>query len=160
MEKKKTNKKFIIILVALVVLGASYGSYKYMHSLAHEETDDAQIEKNMNPIIPRVSGYVDKVFIKDNDFVKKGDTLFTIDKRDYQLKIEEASAAMVVAEGSFEVSKADIGSALANISVSDANVQSAGGNIESAKIRLDRIASDYNRYNNLYISHSITKQQY
>jgi len=160
MEKKKTNKKFIIILVALVVLGASYGSYKYMHSLAHEETDDAQIEKNMNPIIPRVSGYVDKVFIKDNDFVKKGDTLFTIDKRDYQLKIEEASAAMVGAEGSFEVSKADIGSALANISVSDANVQSAGGNIESAKIRLDRITSDYNRYNNLYISHSITRQQY
>lgn len=160
MEKKKTNKKFIIILVALVVLGASYGSYKYMHSLAHEETDDAQIEKNMNPIIPRVSGYVDKVFIKDNDFVKKGDTLFTIDKRDYQLKIEEASAAMVGAEGSFEVSKADIGSALANISVSDANVQSAGGNIESAKIRLDRITSDYDRYNNLYKSHSITKQQY
>lgn len=160
MEKKKTNKKFIIILVALVVLGASYGTYKYMHSLGHEETDDAQIEKNMNPIIPRVSGYVDKVYIKDNDFVKKGDTLFTIDKRDYQLKIEEASAAMVGAEGSFEVSKADIGSALANISVSDANVQSAGGNIESAKIRLDRISSDYNRYNNLYKSHSITKQQY
>ena len=52
-----------------------------MHSLSHEGTDDAQIEKNMNPIIPRVSGYVSKVYIKDNDFVKKGDTLFTIDKR-------------------------------------------------------------------------------
>ena len=160
MEKKKTNKNFIIILLTLVVFGASYGTYKYMHSMAHEETDDAQIEKNMNPIIPRVSGYVDKVYIKDNDFVKKGDTLFTIDKRDYQLKIEEASAAMVGAEGNFEVSKADIGSALASISVSDANVQSAGGNIESAKIRLDRITSDYNRYDNLYKSHSITKQQY
>jgi hypothetical protein len=32
MEKKKQIKKFIIILVALVVLGASYGTYKYMHS--------------------------------------------------------------------------------------------------------------------------------
>ena len=160
MEKKKTNTKFIIILVALVVLGGTYGTFKYMHSLSHEETDDAQIEKNMNPIIPRVSGYVDKVYIQDNDFVKKGDTLFTIDKRDYQLKIEEANAAMIGAEGSFEVSRADIGSALANISVSDANVLSAGGNIESAKIRLDRITNDYNRYNNLYNSHSITKQQY
>ena len=160
MEKKKTNKKFIIILVALVVLGGTYGTYKYLHSQSHEETDDAQIETNMNPIIPRVSGYVDKVFIKDNDYVKKGDTLFTIDKRDYLLKIEEASAAVVGAEGSFAVSKADTGSALASISVSDANVQSAGGNIESAKIRLDRATNDYNRYDNLYKSRTITKQQY
>lgn len=160
MEKKKTNTRFILILTVLIVLSGSYGTFKYMHSLSHEETDDAQIEKKMNPIIPRVSGYVDKVYIKDNDFVKKGDTLFTIDKRDYLLKIEEANAAMIGAEGNFEVSKADIGSALANIAVSDANMQSAGGNIESAKIRLGRITSDYNRYNNLYKTHSITKQQY
>ncbi|MND92239.1 Multidrug export protein EmrA [compost metagenome] len=160
MEKKKTNIKFIIILVTLIVLGGTYGTFKYMHSLAHEETDDAQIEKNMNPIIPRVSGYVNKVYIKDNDFVKKGDTLFTIDKRDYELKIEEANAALIGAEGSFEVSKEDINSALASISVSDANVQSAYGNIETAKIRLGRINSDYERYNNLYKKHSITKQQY
>lgn len=160
MEKKKTNTKFIIILVALVILGGTYGTYKYLHSQSHEQTDDAQIEKNMNPIIPRVSGYVDKVYIKDNDYVKKGDTLFTIDKRDYLLKIEEASAAFIGAEGSFEVSKADIGSALASISVSDANVQSAGGNIESAKIRLDRATNDFNRYDNLYKSRTITKQQY
>jgi ABC-type arginine/histidine transport system permease subunit len=76
-----------------------------MHSLAHEETDDAQIEKKMNPIIPRVSGYISKVFVKDNDFVKKGDTLFTIDKRDYQLKIDEATAALLGAEGQYEAAK-------------------------------------------------------
>jgi membrane fusion protein (multidrug efflux system) len=160
MEKKKTNTKFIIILVVLVVLGGTYGVYKYMHSLVHEETDDAQIEKNMNPIIPKVSGYVDKVYVKDNEFVKKGDTLFTIDQRDYQLKIEDAKAGLLAAEGNYEVSKADIGSALANISVSDANVLTAGGNIETAKIRLGRANSDYIRYNNLYKNHSITKQQY
>lgn len=158
--KEKNKYKIYYYPSALVVLGGTYGTYKYIHSQSHEETDDAQIEKNMNPIIPRVSGYVDKVYIKDNDYVKKGDTLFTIDKRDYLLKIEEANAAMVGAEGNFEVSKADIGSALASISVSDANVQSAGGNIESAKIRLGRITSDYNRYSNLYKNHSITKQQY
>ena len=160
MEKKQTNTKFIIILVILVVLGGGYGTYKYLHSLAHEQTDDAQIEKNMNPIIPKVSGYVSKVYIKDNDFVKKGDTLFTIDKKDFQLKIAEATAALAAAEGNFEVSRADISSALASISASDANVQSASGNIESAKIRLAQITSDYNRYNNLYKSHTITKQQY
>jgi len=160
MEKKKTNKKFIIILSVLILSGAIYGTSKYLHSLSHEETDDAQIQKNMNPIIPKVSGYVDKVYVNDNAFVKKGDTLFTIDTRDFQLKIDEASAAVVAAEASFEVAKADIGNAMASISASDANVRSAGGNIETAKIRLGRITSDFNRYDNLFKNHSITKQQY
>jgi len=76
------------------------------------------------------------------------------------LKVEDAKAALVAAESSFEVAKADIGSAVANISVSDANVQSASGNIETAKIRLGRATNDFERYNNLYKNHSITKQQY
>jgi membrane fusion protein (multidrug efflux system) len=160
MEKKQTNKKFILIFSVLILLGGTYGVYKYMHSLAHETTDDAQIEKNMNPIIPRVSGYITKVFVKDNQFVKKGDTLFTIDNRDYIIKVEEAKAALVGAEQGYAVSKADIGTAQANVSVSDANVQSASGNIETAKIRLNRAVNDYERYNNLYKNHSITKQQF
>ena len=160
MEKKKTNAKFIIILLVLILAGGTYGISKYLHSQAHEETDDAQIEKNMNPIIPRVSGYISKVYVKDNDYVKKGDTLFTIDKRDYQLKIEEANAAYLGAESSFESAKEDIGSSMASVAVSDANVQSAGGNIQTAKIRLGRATSDYVRYENLFKNHSITKQQY
>lgn len=160
MEKTQTNKKFIFIFAALLLVGGSYGIYKYMHSLAHESTDDAQIERNMNPIIPRVAGYVTKVYVKDNDFVKKGDTLFTIDNKDYLVKVEEAKAALVSAEGSFEASKADIGTAQANVSVSDANVQSASGSIETAKIRLNRASNDFDRYANLYKNHSITKQQY
>ncbi|CAN1522053.1 EmrA Multidrug resistance efflux pump [Flavobacteriaceae bacterium] len=160
MEKKKSNAKFIIILLVLILAGGTYGISKYLHSQAHEETDDAQIEKNMNPIIPRVSGYINKVYVKDNDFVKKGDTLFTIEKRDYQLKIEEANATYIGAESGYDVAKEDIGSALASIAVSDANVQTAGGNIETAKIRLGRATSDYVRYENLYKNHSITKQQY
>jgi len=159
MENQKSNKKSIIIVV-LILSGLSYGIYKYVHSLSHETTDDAQIEKNMNPIIPRVMGYVTKVYIKDNDFVKKGDTLFTIDNNDYLVKLEDAKAALIAAQGNFEVSKADIGSALASVSVSDANVQSAGGTIETAKIRLGRANNDFERYNNLYKNHSITKQQF
>lgn len=160
MKKKETNKRFILIFGIFILLGGSYGVYKYMHSLAHETTDDAQVEKNMNPIIPRVGGYITKVYVKDNDFVKKGDTLFTIDSRDYAVKVEEARAALIGAEENYAVSKADIGTAQANVSVSDANVQSTVGSIENAKIRLTRATNDYERYANLYKNHSITKQQF
>ncbi|MGQ2984590.1 HlyD family secretion protein [Flavobacterium sp.] len=159
-EKKKTNKKFLIILIVLVVLGGVYGTFKYMHAQAHEETDDAQVERNMNPIIPRVTGYVTKVYVKDNDIVKKGDTLFVIDDKDYVVRVEDAKAALAAAEGNYEVAKADIGTSSANVSVSEANLQSSKGNIEAAKVRLWRADNDFKRFENLYKNHSITKQQF
>ena len=158
--KKNNNKKVPIIIALLVVLATTYGTIKFLHSQSHESTDDAQIEKNMNPIIPRVTGYITKVYVNDNDYVKKGDTLFTIDTKDYLVKLEDAKAALAAAQSNLEVSKADAGSALANVSVSDANVQSAGGNIETANIKLGRTTNDFERYNNLYKNHSITKQQF
>ena len=159
-EKKKTNKKFLSIFAVLIVLGGTYGAYKYIHSLRHEETDDAQVEKNMTPIIPRVAGYITKVYVKDNDFVKKGDTLFTIDNKDYAIKVQEARAAVLGSKSGYAAAKEDIGTAQANVSVSEANVQSAVANIETAKIRLKRATDDFNRYANLYKNHSITAQQY
>lgn len=160
MEKKKTNKKFTFVLIGLVTLGVVYGGYKYMHSLSHETTDDAQVEQNMTPIIPRVTGYIQKIYVKDNQFVKKGDTLFVIDNSDYIVKVEEAKAALLAAESSFEVSKADVGTAQSTVSVSDANAKSSINNIESAQIRLWRATNDFERFENLYKNKSITKQQY
>lgn len=160
MEKKKTNKKFTLILIVIVVLGLCYGGYKYIHSLAHETTDDAQIQQNMNSVIPRVSGYIKKVYVTDNQFVKKGDTLFVIDTQDYLVREKEAEAALLIAQNSLEVSKADTGGALANVSVSSANSKSTENAIEAAKTRLWRATSDFERYENLYNNKSITKQQY
>ena len=160
MEKKKTNKKFTFVLIGLVTLGVVYGGYKYNHSLSHETTDDAQVEQNMTPIIPRVTGFIEKIYVKDNQFVKKGDTLFVIDNSDYIVKVEEAKAALLAAQSSFEVSKADVGTAQSSVSVSDANAKSSVNSIESAQIRLWRATNDFERFEKLYKNKSITKQQY
>ena len=157
---KPKNKKFIFIFLILFVVVLSYATYKYLHSQGHETTDDAQVEKNMTPIIPKISGYITKVFVKDNNFVKKGDTLLTIDNSDFVLKIEEAKASLAAAESNFAVAIADTGSASASVGVSQSNANSATGNIESARIKLSRATNDFNRYKNLYNNQSITKQQF
>ncbi|MDG3583726.1 MULTISPECIES: HlyD family secretion protein [Galbibacter] len=159
-QKKKTNKKFAIIIGALIVIGIIYGAYKFVHSLSHEETDDAQIEANMNPIIPHVGGYIEKVMVTDNDRVKKGDTLFIINDQDYQVKLEQAKAALAAAESQLVVAQASVGSYKANVQTSTAQVSSAKGNIETAEIKLWRAENDFKRYENLYKNHSITAQQY
>ena len=159
-SKKGTNKKFAIVLALLVIVGGGYGVYKYMHGQAHETTDDAQVDKNMSPIIPKVGGYVSKVFVKDNDMVKKGDTLFTIESQDYQVHVEEAEAALLAAQNSLEVSKADVAASSANVGISDATIQSNVGSIDAARIRARQAQNDFVRYQNLYKNQSITKQQY
>ncbi|MEI9934986.1 MAG: hypothetical protein WDM71_09085 [Ferruginibacter sp.] len=61
---QKSSKSFTLVLIALVVLGGWFGITKYIHGQHHEETDDAQIEANISPVIPRVNGYVQQVFVE------------------------------------------------------------------------------------------------
>lgn len=159
-NKKKINKKFILIISVLLLIAIVYIGYKYVHSLSHETTNDAQIQANMVPIIPHVSGYVKEVFVIDNQKVQKGDTLFVIDKSDYLVQLEKARANLLAAQSQLDVSQASIGSYVANVDASVAAVSSAKGNIESAQITLNRAASDFERYKNLYENHSITAQQF
>ncbi|MDN3596630.1 HlyD family secretion protein [Zunongwangia endophytica] len=159
-EKKKSNKKFIIIIGALILVGVVYGGYKFIHSLSHEETDDAQVEANMNPIIPHVSGYVEKVYVSDNQKVKKGDTLLVVDNRDYNVKLQQAKANLAAAKSQVGVAKASIGSYQSNAAASTSQFKSAGGSIKSAEIKLWRATQDFKRYENLFKNHSITEQQY
>src|SRR5437762_11340089 len=91
---KRRNPIFIIILVLLIIGGAWFGISKYYHSLHHEDTDDAQVSADISPVIPRIPGYIKEVRVKDNQQIKKGDTLLILDDRDYKIKLDEAEAAL------------------------------------------------------------------
>ncbi|HEY4147391.1 MAG TPA: HlyD family secretion protein [Chitinophagaceae bacterium] len=157
---KKTNKTFIIVLILLVVGGAWFGITKYIHGQHHEETDDAQVEANISPVIPRISGYVAKVFVKDNQVVKKGDTLLVLDDRDVKIKLDQAEAALATAQSNLGLAKASTSAATANIASTKAGISTIDAQIETAKVNVRRATQDYDRYANLIKDHSITEQQF
>jgi membrane fusion protein (multidrug efflux system) len=157
---KKTNKKFMIILVALVAVGAIYGTVKYTHALHNEDTDDAQVNANISPVIPRIQGFVSEVRVKDNQIVKKGDTLVILDNREMYNKVLQAEAALENAKSGLTVSEANTVAARASATSSMSNVTTANANIEAAKVNVWRATQDYERYANLIKDHSITQQQY
>lgn len=157
---KKRNFVFPIVLAALVIFGGWFGVSKYIHSLHHEETDDAQIEANISPVIPRVSGFVTKVFVSDNQQVKRGDTVMTLDDRDLKIKVEMAEAALATAQSNLGVARATSNAANANITTSQAGITTADAQIEAAKINVWKANQDFTRYSNLIKDHSITQQQY
>jgi len=157
---KKTNKGFLIVLAVLVIGGAWFGISKYNYAQHHEDTDDAQIDANVSPVIPRVSGYVKEVRVKDNQRVKKGDTLIILDDRDYRIKLDQANAALFTAQNNVGVAEASTSAAQANIGTYRASVATIDAQIATAQVNLTRATQDYNRYANLIKDHSITQQQF
>ncbi len=157
---KKSSKAFIIVLALLLVGGGWFGISKYNHSQHHQETDDAQIEANISPVIPRVAGYIKAVLVKDNQPVKKGDTLVILDDRDLALKVLQAEAALTTAHTNLAVAQATTNASKATIASTQSGVGTADAQIELAKINVGRATKDYNRYENLIKDHSITQQQF
>ncbi|OLY91363.1 membrane fusion protein, multidrug efflux system [Cnuella takakiae] len=157
---QKKSKGFLIVLILLVVGGGAFGFTKYNHAQHHEETDNAHIESNISPVIPRVGGYIKDVLVKDNQRVKKGDTLLVIDDRDLQVRLQQAEAALATAKSNLDVARASTSAATANIASSRASIGTIDAQIETAKVNVWRTTQDFNRYENLIKDHTITQQQY
>jgi membrane fusion protein (multidrug efflux system) len=155
MEETKNNRKkkiTRIILVALLVAGSAFGFYKYRQSMQYETTDDAQLDADISPVTVRISGYVKKVYFKDNQQVKKGDTLVTFDDRDLAIKVLQAEAALQNAMASREVAGSNAASA--------SYVGETGiFKIEEIKIRIVNAQKELDRYKKMAADGSATQQQ-
>ncbi len=80
---------------AALLLGA-LGLVIYYHN--RETTDDAEVDGHLVPVASKIYGNVQEVLVNDNQPVKKGQVLVRIDPRDCQAKVDQARAALLVAE--------------------------------------------------------------
>jgi len=153
MEPKKKSKIVPIILTVLLVIGAIFGVKEYMYYSKHVDTDDAQIDGDISPVVARVGGYVNEIKFEENSKVTEGQTLVTLDDRDYKVKLEQAMAGQKGADAGVGVSQSEI-------LATSANTSTAKSNIESAKVKLWQAQKDFDRYANLIKDGSITQQQF
>ncbi|QCX53196.1 HlyD family secretion protein [Elizabethkingia sp. JS20170427COW] len=159
-DKKKISSKFILLLSALVIGGGAFGFYKWQYAQNHQTTDDAQIETNITTVTPRIQAFINEIRVKDNQFVKKGDTLLVLDDTDIQTAVREAEAAVAQAESGIVSAEAQTQASTSTLPITQNQVAAMQANIEAAKAKLWSATQDYNRYHNLYQDHTITKQQF
>jgi len=98
--------------------------------------------------------------VRENQRVKKGDTLLLLDDRELRLKVEETEAALGTAESNLSSAKASTSASQANIATSQVAVGTIDAQIDAAKVNVWRTTQDYNRYANLIQDHSVTQQQF
>jgi len=92
--QRRRNLLILIVAVAVLVIGIFL--WRYLSS--YESTDDAQADVHLYPVSARVSGYVVRVNVDDNQWVEKGMVLVEIDPTDYQVAVAQAQANLASAE--------------------------------------------------------------
>jgi membrane fusion protein (multidrug efflux system) len=152
-ETKKKSKIVPIILAVLIIIGAIFGIKEYLYYSVHVDTDDAQIDGDISPVVARVGGYVNQIMFEENTRVTEGQTLVKLDDQDYKVRLEQALAGQKGAS-------AGVGVSQAQIAATSANTSTARANITAAKVRLSLAIKDYERYANLVKDGSITQQQF
>ena len=98
----------ILAIAFVVLLVGGYFAYQYFSS--YESTDDAEVDGHLMPLSARISGYIQKVNVDDNQYVKAGTVLAEIDPRDYQVAVDQAKAQLGGCAGlraGFESERAD-----------------------------------------------------
>ena len=153
LEPKKKKKVAPFILGGVLIIAAIFGVVKYNYALHHEETDDAQLESDISPLLPRTSGYITEINFEDNQNVKGGQVMVKLDDNDLKLKVQQAQAALDNAIANEAVIRANVGS-------SSANVATTKSSIEPVKIRLWKATQDYNRYKKLLADKAVTQSQF
>ncbi len=142
-------------LVSGLLLTTAIGSAIYLNrpesSASSQTTDDAYIQADFTTVAPQVSGTVDKVSIKDNQAVKKGDLLATIDNRDFVVAVN-ATKAQVAS------SQANINSLVSHLAQQKSVIRQAQAALAADDATLKLASENEVRYRNLAADGSGTLQ--
>ena len=164
--QKKTWVLLLLAIVLLVGLCVWLIDYLFVGRFL-EKTNDAYLQADVVTIAPRISGYVTRVFVTDNQTIAAGEPLFEIDDRPFTAALHQAQAAVAArgadlaqAKASLESQHAALAQAKSQLSAAQANLDFASGQMkrfaplvatgadsrehqESLKLSLDRARADY-----------------
>jgi membrane fusion protein (multidrug efflux system) len=167
--------KAAFALGALAVLAAAF---LYLRLGTSESTDDAQIDGYVYPVSSRVSGYVSRVRVDDNQYVEAGTVLAELDPRDYEVAVANAKATLANDQATAAAQRTNVPITSVNTSSqlasAQADVENAGAGLAAAQRQVDaaqaslrqaeandvKARDDVTRYEPLAAKDEIPQRQY
>jgi membrane fusion protein (multidrug efflux system) len=174
-QPRSRRRGIIIVVMAIIVVAAIAF---WWHSTFTEDTDDAQVNGHLIQVSSRIAGQVLKVYVDENQLVKRGDLIAELDPRDYQVAVENAKAALGSAQANAAAANVNVplttintgsnlNSATSDVSGAHAAVQQAQGQVQAAHARVlqaqannVKAQADLERYKPLVEKDVISKQQF
>jgi membrane fusion protein (multidrug efflux system) len=145
------------VALALAVIVAAVGGWAALRWTTEwrwiESTDDAYVEGDITPILPKVAGYIVELRAEDNRPVAKGDVLMRIDDRDYRARVEEARAQL-------SARRAALVQLDQKIAVQDSVIAQSGASVVSARAEVARARADHERTARLVREDYVSRQRF
>src|SRR6202453_4985650 len=173
---RRRRKLLTFTVIAVVVVIAGVGAWRYFSS--YESTDDAQVDVHLYPVSARVSGYVVRVNVDDNQWVEKGTVLVEIDPKDYEVAVAQAKANLANAEDTaqslhitvpitsvntssqLKFTASGIDDASAGVAAAEKQLAAAHSQVQAAEANDVKAQDDLHRYKLLVDKREVSQQIY
>jgi membrane fusion protein (multidrug efflux system) len=175
--RRSKRRRNLVILLAVVLLVVG-GVFLWRYLSSYESTDDAQADVHLYPVSARISGYVVKVNVEDNQWVEKGTVLVEIDPKDFEIAVAQAQANLASAEATAQslnitvpitsvntssqlrFTASDIDNANAGIIAAERQLSAAHDQTEAAEANDVKVQDDLHRYKLLVDKREVAEQIY
>ena len=175
-RRSKVRRIILFVFIGLVAVASSVLLHGYL--AAWESTDDAQIDGYIYPVSSRVSGYVTRVTVDDNQYVEAGTVLVELDPEDYKVALANVRATLVNDQASAAAlqtnvpltsvntssqlsgTQADVDNAKAGFAAAERQFEAAQASLRQAEANDLKAQDDVNRYKPLVEKDEIPQQQY
>jgi membrane fusion protein (multidrug efflux system) len=106
---------------ALLLLAV--GAWFYFTSGRYVSTDDAAIRAARTPISANIAGRVVEIAVRENQAVRRGDLLFRLDPRPFEIQVQEAAARLAAARLEIQAAEANYRQQLADRSAARSTLE-------------------------------------
>jgi membrane fusion protein (multidrug efflux system) len=154
------------------------GFFLWRYLASYESTDDAQVDAHLYPVSARVTGYVTKVNVDDNQWVRRGTVLVEIDSKDYDVAVQKAQADLANADATAQslnitvpitsvntssqltFSASGVEDASAGVVAAEKQLAAAHAQVEEAEANNVKAQDDVQRYKRLVEKQNVSEQTY
>jgi membrane fusion protein (multidrug efflux system) len=127
-----------VVPLLLVVAAAIGGIWYWQTGRFLVETDDAYVQGDISVLGPRIQADVATIHVADNQPVKAGDVLITLDERDLRNARDQAAATLAETD-------AAIATAREQLAQQQAQIDAASAQVEQARAEQTRAVADARR---------------
>jgi membrane fusion protein (multidrug efflux system) len=125
LRSKKVRVGLLIAALAVVVLGAWWYLDYQSRGKFLQNTNDATIQADSVVVAPRVGGYIDRVFVAENQTVRAGQALALLDTRDYRAQTSQIEAQIEASRATADTVRAQVGEQQAALSQAQTQLYAA-----------------------------------